>query len=66
MLPIFPLIGTIFCDQFDWGILDFLIMGFILVFVGIALMFVSQKIKYPEKRFFLHLCYTAYLFSDLG
>ncbi|RZO98268.1 MAG: hypothetical protein EVA45_04135 [Flavobacteriales bacterium] len=52
MLLIFPLIGTILSDQVDWGILDFLIMGVILLFVGIAIAVVSQKIKHPRKRLF--------------
>ena len=52
MLLIFPLIGTILSDQVDWGILDFLIMGVILLFVGIAIAVVSQKIKQPRKRLF--------------
>ena len=52
MLLIFPLIGTILSDQVDWGILDFLIMGVILLFVGIATAVVSQKITPPRKRLF--------------
>jgi hypothetical protein len=52
MLLIFPLIGTILSDQVDWGILDFLIMGVILLFVGIATAVVSQKINPPRKRLF--------------
>ena len=52
MLLIFPLIGTILSDQVDWGILDFLIMGVFLLFVGIAIAVVSQKIKTPRKRVF--------------
>ena len=52
MLLIFPLIGTILSDQVDWGILDFLIMGVILLIVGIALSAVLQKIKSSRKRLF--------------
>ena len=52
MLLMFPLIGTILSDQVDWGILDFLIMGVVLLFVGIAIAAVSQKIKHPRKRLF--------------
>ena len=52
ILLMFPLIGTILSDQVDWGILDFLIMGAILLFVGIAISIVSQKIKNPKKRLF--------------
>ena len=51
-LLILPLIGMFFSDQIDWGILDFLIMGVILIFVGTALGVVSQNIKHPTKRFF--------------
>ena len=49
---LFPLIGSVFSDQVDWGILDFLIMGVVLLFVGIAIAVVSQKIKHPRKRLF--------------
>ena len=49
---LFPLIGSVFSDQVDWGILDFLIMGVVLLFVGIAIAVVSQKIKHPIKRLF--------------
>ena len=49
---LFPLIRSIFSDQVDWGFLDFLIMGVILLFVGIAIAVVSQKIKTPRKRVF--------------
>ena len=52
MLLIFPLIGTILSDQVDWGILDFLIMGVMLLFVGIAITVAPQKIKHPRKRLF--------------
>jgi hypothetical protein len=52
MLLMSLLIGTILSDQVDWGILDFLIMGAILLFVGIAISLVSQKTKHPRKRLF--------------
>jgi len=51
MLLIFPLIGTILSDQVDWGILDFLIMGIILLTVGIALSAVSYKITQQRDSF---------------
>jgi|TARA_Y100000385_G_scaffold57771_1_gene55453 general stress protein CsbA len=34
---IIPLVGTILFDQIDWGTLDFLVVGIILLIVGIAL-----------------------------
>ena len=52
MILIIPLVGTILSDQIDWGILDFLVMGIILLIVGIALSAVSQKIKNSKKRLF--------------
>ena len=47
-----PLVGMILFDQIDWGILDFLVMGIILLIAGIALSAVSQKIKNSKKRLF--------------
>ena len=55
MILIIPLVGTILFDQIDWGILDFLVMGIILLIVGMVLSVVSQKIKNPRKKFFYNL-----------
>ena len=52
IILIIPLVGTILLDQIDWGILDFLVMGIILLILGIALSAVSQKIKNSKKRLF--------------
>ena len=50
-----PLVGTILFDQIDWGILDFLVMGIILLIVGMVLSVVSQKTKNPRKKLFYNL-----------
>ena len=55
IILIIPLVLTILSDQFDWGILDFLVMGIILLIVGMTLSVVSQKIKNPRKKFFYNL-----------
>jgi hypothetical protein len=55
MILIIPLVGTILFDQIDWGTLDFLVMGIILLIVGMVLSVVSQKIKNPRKKFFYNL-----------
>ena len=55
MILITPLVGTILSDQIDWGILDFLVMGIILLIVGMVLSVVSQKIKNPRKKLFYNL-----------
>ena len=55
MILIIPLVGTILSDQIDWGILDFLVMGIILLIVGMVLSVVSQKIKNPRKKLFYNL-----------
>ena len=52
IILIIPLVGTILFDQINWGILDFLVMGIILLIVGMTLSVVSQKIKNPKKRVF--------------
>ena len=51
IILIIPLVGTILFDQIDWGILDFLIMGIILLTVGIALSAVSYKITQQRDSF---------------
>ena len=50
-----PLVGMILFDQIDWGILDFLVMGIILLIVGMVLSVVSQKTKNPRKKLFYNL-----------
>ena len=55
IILIIPLVGTIFSDQIDWEILDFLVMGTLLIIIGIALSAVSQKIKNSKKKFFYSL-----------
>ena len=55
MILIIPLVGTILSDQIDWGILDFLVMGIILLIVGMVLSVVSQKTKNPRKKLFYNL-----------
>ncbi len=55
MILIIPLVGAILSDQIDWGILDFLVMGIILLIVGMVLSVVSQKIKNPRKKLFYNL-----------
>ena len=52
IILIIPLVGTILFDQIDWGILDFLVMGIILLIVGMTLSVLSQKIKNPKNRVF--------------
>ena len=55
IILIIPLVGSIFSDQIDWEILDFLVMGALLIIVGIALSAVSQKTKNSKKKFFYYL-----------
>lgn len=55
IILIIPLVGTILFDQIDWVILDFLVMGIILLIVGMVLSVVSQKTKNPRKKLFYNL-----------
>ncbi|MDB2321542.1 hypothetical protein N9V34_01335 [Flavobacteriaceae bacterium] len=57
-----PLVGTILFDQIDWGILDFLVMGIILLIVGIALSAVSKKIKNSKKKPFYNIIIILFFF----
>ena len=66
MILIIPLVGTILSDQIDWGILDFLVMGIILLIVGMVLSVVSQKIKNPRKKLFYNLVIMLIFFLIWG
>ena len=62
IILIIPLVGTILFDQIDWGILDFLVMGIILLIVGLALSAVSQKIKNSKKRLLYNFIIILFFF----
>ena len=55
VLLLIPLIAMQFTEQVNWSPLDFLIMGFLLLSVGLILEFVMRKVRKYEHRFLLVL-----------
>ena len=39
-----------FTEEVDWGILDFVVMGILLLSVGLAIEFVLRKVKNTQYR----------------
>jgi len=53
ILLLIPLVAMQFTEEVDWGILDFVVMGFLLLSVGLAIEFVLRKVKTTEYRLLL-------------
>jgi len=49
-LLMIPLVAMQFTDEVDWKILDFVIMGFLLLSTGLTCEFVMRKVKSTEGR----------------
>ena len=45
-----PLIGITITDEINWSPFDFIIMGFLLTFLGIGINFVINRIKNFKNR----------------
>lgn len=53
MLLLIPLIAMQFTDEVNWGILDFVVMGILLLSTGLLLEFVFRKVSKIEYRIVL-------------
>ena len=53
ILLLIPFVAMQFTEEVDWGILDFVVMGFLLLSVGLAIEFVLRKVKTTEYRLLL-------------
>lgn len=62
-LLLIPLIAMQFDSGVDWGLADFIIMGFLLLFTGLAVELVLRRFKSVEKRFLVcgAVLFTAFL-----
>ena len=68
-LLIIPLFFTVISDEFNWSFFDFIIMGFMMMFVGISFELVSRVIKSRKrKKLFYGLIILLFLllWAELG
>ena len=68
-LLIIPLFFTVISDEFNWSFFDFIIMGFMMMFVGISFELVSRVIKSGKrKKLFYGLIILLFLllWAELG
>ncbi len=49
-LLMIPLVGMQFSDEIDWSLLDFMVMGVLLLGAGLTLELVLQKVPHKTNR----------------
>lgn len=50
ILLLIPLFGTIFSNQVNWSLFDFIIMGSLLGLLGLSIHFILEKVKNKTVR----------------
>ena len=68
-LLIIPLFFTVISDEFNWSFFDFIIMGFMMIFVGILFELVSRVIKSGKRKKLLYgliILLFLLLWAELG
>ena len=68
-LLIIPLFFTVISDEFNWSFFDFIIMGFMMMFVGISFELVSKVIKSGKRKKLLYgliILLFLLLWAELG
>ena len=68
-LLIIPLFFTVISDEFNWSFFDFIIMGFMMIFVGILFELVSRVIKSGKRKKILYgliILLFLLLWAELG
>ena len=68
-LLIIPLFFTVISDEFNWSFFDFIIMGFMMMFVGISFELVSRVIKSRKRKKLLYgliILLFLLLWAELG
>jgi len=64
-----PLFFTVISDEFNWSFFDFIIMGFMMMFVGISFELVSKVIKSGKRKKLLYgliILLFLLLWAELG
>ena len=51
-----PLIAMQFTDQVNWSVMDFLIMGILLLAAGVIVEYVLRKVRNKDTRILLIIC----------
>lgn len=49
-LLLIPLFGTIFSNQVNWSLFDFVIMGFLLGLLGLSIHFILERVRNKTLR----------------
>lgn len=49
-LLLIPLFGTIFSNQVNWSLFDFVIMGFLLGLLGLSIHFILERVRNKTVR----------------
>ena len=57
-LLMIPLVGMQFSDEIDWSLLDFMVMGVLLLGAGLALELVLRKVPHKTNRIALVVIIT--------
>ena len=68
-LLIIPLFFTVISDEFNWSFFDFIIMGFMMMFVGILFELFSRVIKSGKRKKLLYgliILLFLLLWAELG
>ena len=68
-LLIIPLFFTVISDEFNWSFFDFIIMGFMMIFVGILFELVTRVIKSGKRKKLLYgliILLFLLLWAELG
>ena len=45
LLLLIPLFGSLFSNQVNWSLFDFIVMGFLLVSTGLSIQFILEKVR---------------------
>jgi hypothetical protein len=50
ILLLIPLFGNLFSNQVNWSLFDFIVIGLLLVFAGLSIHFIIEKVRNKKLR----------------